>query len=395
MTTKKILLALAIIGTQPTALRAQTGIDEILTAIEQNNTTLKALRETAGSEKLGNKTDIYPADPEIGFNYLWGSPSAIGTRKDFSVSQEFDFATLSGLKSKMAMRKNGMVDRQYMADRMSLLLEAKQYCIDIIYYNALLHELSVRHGHAKSIADARKRLLDSGGGNVLEYNKARLNLTTVEGETAKVTAERNAVEAQLARLNGGIGITLTATTYDPVQAPADFDSWYRMAETSNPVLEYAREEVEMSKRQLSLTKAMSLPVLSAGYMSEKTAGEHFQGITVGVSVPLWSNKNRVRRAKSAVRAVEARRADAKMQLYSSMKILYRRIHDLKSAADIYRASLKSANSSELLKKALDAGEISLPDYLQEIGMYYDVMSKALDAEREYQKACAELYAIEL
>lgn len=378
-----------------TTLYAGTGVADVLAEIERNNTTLKALREDAGARKLENKTGIMLDDPEIGFNYLWGSPSVIGTRKDISVSQGFDIATLSGLKNSLAMRKNEMIDWQYRSDRMNLLLEAKQYCIDLIYYNALLRELSLRRENAAAIEAARKKMLDSGESNRLEYNKVRQSLLTVEGEIAKVTAERDAVESQLTRLNGGNRISLPLSEYDKVEVPADFASWYSAAEAANPVLEYVRKEVEMSRKELSLAKAMGLPSFSAGYMSEKTAGEHFQGITVGVSVPIWSNKNRVRRAKAAVSAVEARQADAKLQFYNSLEILYQRVSGLKSAAAAYRESMNSANSSELLKKALDAGEISLLDYLVETGLYYDVVSRALDAEREFQKACAELYAVEL
>jgi hypothetical protein len=68
---------------------------------------------------------------------------------------------------------------------------------------------------------------------------------------------------------------------------------------------------------------------------------------------------------------------------------------LKAAADVYRKSLETANSSDLLKKALDAGEISLLDYILEIGLYYDTVNQALEAERDYQMAYAELSAAEL
>jgi len=49
----------------------------------------------------------------------------------------------------------------------------------------------------------------------------------------------------------------------------------------------------------------------------------------------------------------------------------------------------------LLKKALDAGEISLLNYLTELGMYYNMANLTLEAERDYQKAVTELLAVEL
>lgn len=57
--------------------------------------------------------------------------------------------------------------------------------------------------------------------------------------------------------------------------------------------------------------------------------------------------------------------------------------------------METANSTDLLKKALDAGEISLLEYILEIGLYYDTVNQALEAERDYQKAYAELSAVQL
>ena len=36
---------------------------------------------------------------------------------------------------------------------------------------------------------------------------------------------------------------------------------------------------------------MTLPKFSAGYSLERTLGQKYQGISVGISIPLWENKN--------------------------------------------------------------------------------------------------------
>jgi outer membrane protein TolC len=86
---------------------------------------------------------------------------------------------------------------------------------------------------------------------------------------------------------------------------------------------------------------------------------------LGVSVPLWENKNRVKQAKTAVVAAQARETDSKQQFYNQLQIQYNRALGLKNTAEAYRKSLTMTNSTELLKKALDAGEISLLNYMVE------------------------------
>ncbi len=391
---KKIILSVVAMLAM-NSLAAQSNINDVLATIEQNNTTLKALRETAKAEQLENRTDIFLQDPEIGFNYLWGNPSSVGKRKDFSATQSFDIPTISGLKSKVANQKNELIEWQYKADRMDILLEAKLYCLDLVYYNSLLKELGVRMDHAKTIAASLKDRLDAGDANILEYNNVQLNLSSIVGELSRIETERTSIIAQLARLNGGQPLQLDDSGFANVDLPLNFDDWFAGASDKNPVLSYVKQEVELSKKQLSLNKTMWLPTFSAGYMREDVVGQKYEGLSVGVSVPLWSNKNKIKQAKSAVLAAESRQIDAKQQLYSQLEILYNRTTGLKNVAETYRSSLDNANNSVLLKKALDAGEISMLDYILQLGLYYDSVNQALQAELDYQKAFAELSAVEL
>lgn len=378
-----------------TPLYARNNIKEILSSIEENNTTLKTLREEVKAQQLGNRTGIYLADPELEFNYLWGRPGNVGSRKDFSVRQTFDIPTVTGMKSRLADDKNRLVDLQYKSDRLNILLEAKQYCIDLVYYNALRKELELRLRHARTIAEAYQERLDQGDVNVLEYNKIQLNLSTIQGELSRVNIERNILLSNLKRLNGGIAIVFEDDHFENTPLPVDFETWYTSAEENNPVLQYVRQEIEVSRKEVKLSKASGLPDFSVGYMSENTTGQNYKGISFGISVPLWGNKNRVKQARANVVAAEARQVENKQQFYDQLRNLYTRADGLKQTADNYRKSLTALNNTELLMKALNAGEISLLDYIVEIGLYYNTVNQTLAAERDFEKAQADLSAVEL
>lgn len=377
------------------SLHAQQDINAVLASIEENNTTLQASRKTMEAQKLANRTGIYLSNPEVEFGYLWGDPATIGKRTDFSVTQSFDLATLTGRKSSVANEQNVLAEWEYKIDRMNILLEAKRYCIDLIYYNALLQELDLRLKHAETIAAGYEERLKRGDVSLLEYNKARLNLSSAQGEISRVEVERSSLLEQLKRLNGGEAISVESAEFEPLLLPPRFDDWYLSAEEQSPALAYIRQQVAIEKQQVALSKAMNLPTLTAGYLSEKVVGETYQGFTVGVSIPLWENKNQVKQARAAVKAAESRVEDGKQQFYSGLQLLYNRTAGLKTTAENYRQSLEMANSSELLKKALDAGEMSLLEYVLEMGLYYDTVNRALEAERDYQLAYAELSAVEL
>ena len=392
---KNLLIIMTIIICGSTfAQTVPANIDDVLIAVEQNNTALKALKDEVEAQKLENKTGIYLPNPEVEFNYLWGNPDNIGNRNDISIRQTFDFPTVTGLKRKTSDKRNNLLELQYRAERLDVLLKTRLLCLDLIYYNALKQELEQRLEHAATLADGYKKRLDNGDANILEYNKAQLNRATVKGEISSVETERQSILAELKRLNGGVAVSVSDAGYRNVRVPDNFDEWFAQAEQRNPALEYVRQEVEIAKDQIALNKAASLPSLSAGFMREKVVGEAYQGISVGISIPLWENKNRVKQAKAALKATEAKQLDSRLQFYGYLKNLYDRAKNQQATADEYKQSLSSLNSAALLKKALDAGEISLLDYIVETGLYYNTVNLKLTAEREFQKTFAELCRIE-
>ena len=391
---KKYIILIAVLAlTGPVA--AQQPIDAVLQQIERNNTTLEALRKQTEADKLQNKTGITLPDPEVSFDYLWGDPSAIGNRKDFGVSQSFDIATIAGSRRRVADAQNGLLDVEYRAGRMAVLLEAKQACIQLIYYNALKAELEQRLAHAQAVADFYDRQLADGNANRLEVNKARLSLSAAQGELRRNEVERANLLSELQRLNGGEPIAFDQAVYAQPVLPQDFEAWYDEAAAANPALAYARQNVELKRREMKLGKLSGLPQISAGYMSELVPESNFRGITLGLSVPLWSNRNRVKQAKAAVVAAELQQKDATVQFYERLRNQYDRTLGLQRTAGEYRKALAELDNTQLPRRALDAGEISLLDYIVELGLYYTTVDEALAAERDYELALTELQSVML
>lgn len=394
MTMRKYIILIAVLAVAGPAAAQQT-IDAVLQQIERNNTTLEALRKQTEADKLQNKTGITLPDPEVSFDYLWGDPSSIGNRKDFGVTQSFDIATIAGSRRRVADAQNGLLDVEYRAGRMAVLLEAKQTCIQLVYYNALKAELEQRLAHAQAVADFYDRQLADGNANRLEVNKARLSLSAAQGELRRNEVERTNLLAELQRLNGGEPIVFEQAAYAQPVLPQDFEAWYDEAAAANPVLAYARQNVELKRREMKLGKLTGLPQISAGYMSELVPESNFRGITLGLSVPLWSNRNRVKQAKAAVVAAKLQQKDATVQFYERLRNQYGRTLGLQRTAGEYRKALSELDNTQLLRKALDAGEISLLDYIVELGLYYTTVDEALAAERDYELALTDLQSVML
>ena len=391
----KLLSVICICAATSFAATSQTSTESILRQIEENNPQLKAAAAEADAEKIENRSGALLENPEFEFNYLWGA-DGIGNRRDFRVTQAFDVATLTGMKSRQVAGQNEMSALKYKSERLNVLLEAKQACIDLIYYNALKAELSTHLEQAQTLVTSFEKRLKAGGANVLDLNKAKVHLTAVRGQISQVEVERQTLLAVLKSLNGGQDIILDDCVYDlSDNLPADFESWYESASKKNPVLQYVRQEVTLGRKQLSIDKTAWVPELTVGYMSELTTADKFRGVTVGVNIPLWSNANKVKQSRAKIAAAESRKAAAEQQFYFDLLAQYNRAASLKANSELMRASLSETDSRDYLLTAQSRGEISMIEYLVETDQYYEALEQTLSAERDYHQALARLNAVEL
>ena len=391
----KLSSAICLCAVATFSVSAQTATETILRQIEENNPQLKAAAAEADAEKIENRSGALLENPEFEFNYLWGA-DGIGNRRDFRVTQAFDVATLTGMKSRQVAGQNEMSTLKYKSERLNVLLEAKQACIDLIYYNALKAELSTHLEQAQTLVTSFEKRLKAGGANVLDLNKAKVHLTTVRGQISQVEVERQTLMATLKSLNGGQDVALEDCDYGLAEnLPADFDSWYESASQKNPVLEYVRQEVTLGQKQLSIDKTAWVPELTVGYMSELTTADKFRGVTVGVNIPLWSNANKVKQSRAKIAAAESRKVAAEQQFYFDLLAQYNRAASLKANSELMRASLSETDSRDYLLTAQSKGEISMIEYLVETDQYYEALEQTLTAERDYHQALAQLNAVEL
>ena len=372
-------------------LNAQENIGRILKQIEENNTTLNAVRAETGAEKTGNKTGLMPRDPEVEFNYLWGNPSSIGDRTDFSVVQSFDFPTAYAYRSQIAELQNEQADLEYLAQRNELLHQARLLLSELTWLNALTAEYTSRVEHARQLNENYLRLLDAGETSILEVNKSGVTLLNISQQLENLQINRRQLLSEVEQLNGGKPVNFTDSTFTAPPLTNEFQQWYTKAEQKNPVLKRLKQQIELSHKQVQLNKALGLPKLHAGYMSEKVLGEHFRGITAGVSIPLWENKNRVDYARQQAEAAAMRDADFRFRFYAELENHYNKALALQASAADYEKMLQQLNNRPLLEKALDAGQISLSEYLLELSVYYEAVDNLLEMKRNAMMAYFSLY----
>jgi len=386
----KIISALLIQFLITAAAVAQHNLELILAEVEKNNTGLAALQLKLDAQSISNKTGIYLHNPE--FEYAWykGSPAGIGNKTEISLRQQFDFPTAYLHKNRIANTRNAQLMMEYESNRYQLLYDARIICFEIIYANARAMELSRRLKHAQLMAEAYETMLKTGETNIIEFNKARLNLLDIQKQSERNEIQRSALLDQLTGLNGGKPVSLDDTIFHPVVLSSNFEEWYQLAAERNPALTWLRQEIEISQNQERLQRAMKLPGFNAGYVSEMLTLEEFRGFAIGVTIPLWENKNTVKYAKAFTSAMESTEQDHKLQYYNEMKTLHNQATNLYASYQEYKTLLGAVNNSALLLRAWEEREISLTTYLLELSFYYQSVDNLMEMELELCKTLAAL-----
>lgn len=392
------VLALACFQTLP-AVAIHNTFSAVLAEIEANNLTIAAASETLAAERLEASSTLNPENPEAGFNYLWGSPERIGHRVDFEVKQTFDFPSAYVYRKRLADNSSDAAACRYRMTRLDVLREAESLCIDICSMNARRRVYITWVENARTLYDLYKQKALNGEATDMEVRRTNWEWMDRINDLQDFERERDAMVARLVRMNGGRPLpVLDSMVYHmDKDTLSTFEDWYAVYGGSSPLVAYEQHNAAAAQNGVRLARTASLPRFSVGYMSEKETEEHFRGITTGISIPIFENKHQVRKAASAQRAAELRREDALQEYeaycrywFDATKLLsdefFRRI-------DAYTQVLVPVY--DMLSKALDAGEITLSDFLNQVSASNSDLLRCMEMECELAHHAANLYVYQL
>ena len=385
-TYKLYILGWMLLGTLTT--RAQNSIDQVLKSIETNNKSLQANTKMTDAQKLEAQTGKFLANPSVEWEQMWGNRNNPGSEYTLTVKQSLDFPTTYSNKNKLANLKANTIGFQSAAYRQQLLLNAKQTCIEIIYLRKQKSLLDERLANAETMFALYKKRFESGDANQLELNKIQLELLNAQNQSRLNKAALTAAEEQLRNFNGGNPITFDATDYPTGEELINFDQLQAAFMEADPNLKSLTGDQEIANREVKLSRSLTLPKFDVGY-KRNAAKDHVasNGFMVGVSIPLFENKNTVKKAKAQAEFATASLEDNRLNLKTNLQQLYQQAEALQISRADYAKVLEQQRNIEL--------QLSVIDYFTELTTIYDSHQSYLDVEKEYHSILAQLYQYKL
>ena len=367
----------------------------LLDTIARNNPTLRAAQAGRQAAEAANRTDTRLPDPEAEVAYLVGSPKGVPGRTNVSLTQSLDWGVLTKRRQLLAEAADRTAASQYREARRVVLGEALQQLVLLIHANRTLAELDSRLSLASQVEQLCQKKLEQGALTELELNKARLNVAMAKADRQRACDERETVLARLRTLNGGQPLHCADTLYS-LPARELCLAGTSLTAVRPAAVEGAEAAVSQAQAELKLAQTQQWPTFNVGFQGEYIRQNNYSGLSLGLSLPLWGNgRAEVRRRKAELLATQLNLADIQQQAGASQLQLSQTTRRLLQVADELHQGLLATQNTQLLQRALQAGQISLLDYLLECSFYYSARTAWLEAERDAYLAAAELYALGL
>lgn len=403
-------------------MQADNLFDTLASRLSGASTSLDAASESVKGQQAAVRAEVAPEDPEIEMEYLWPHDRGEKNRWSLGVSQKLpDFRRRAAAgRVVAALDSAGSAQRQALsADN---LWEARKKLIEYIGVykeHIILHEI---HQNFDSLSTAYERAWKRGESTLLDLNKIRIEHAQAYSADFEVDGRMEALEQEIIALSRGaisadelrqlteypyFHITPTASSFpkghlvDPSGECAHPEDEAESAlnvdqETLDKAIKQSPQYLSMlaarraAQAQVELAGKSRFPSLSLGYVHAFEDGRHFNGISAGLTLPVWSRSAEKSSAVADLLALEAENSTAFAELTASVKSDLLKASALKQRLDMFGPAIVCADNLRLLRMALKGGEITLLNYLQEISYFSQATLEYNSVKLEYALTMASL-----
>ena len=374
------------------SVAAQGSISDVVASVEQNNARLKAARARVSSDSIALRASNNLEDPRVAFEYNFGSKN-VGDKWAIGVSQGFEWPSIYSERSRANNHRIDALSAAERAERADLILNTRLICLNLIYTNRRIDAQDLILKNVDELYSLYNKAFEHGEASIIDINKIKIERIATLQALNELKSQRNSLKEQLIGLNGNKPIedvSLDALRDYPAEELAAFEAYRSLYATNNPQAEYFNYIDNSARSNMKVARMGWLPKLELGYQYTNELGDGFNGVTVGASIPLFSNKRKVAAAKAEAITNELNRTTYQSDVEALLKAEYAQAVALKSQIAQYGDVIADDSNFTMLRKALDGGQITLLNYLLELRYFLDAKNKYLDLEHSYHATIASL-----
>ncbi len=396
--TKK-LLTLSAAAVVCTATAHADNFSDILNYITASSPELKAAvaANRATVEEMRAENNL--ADPEVEFSRVWGTRPEFGNKWSLDVSQSFDWPGVYKARSRAVRATENSLNFLHDSKIIETRMNARLLLIEYVNCRKNIAALEVIHDKYSNLSDIYRKALEKQEVTRLEYNKTVIEHMTIDAELAAAKGKLESLKASVEAMCGGSipsGMLDSLTEYpepDLSILAMKEDELRAYILERDPGVAAARASAEASGALASAARRSRLPGFSVGFAHETEGDENFNGFSLGITLPFFSQRHKTQAATLQAESIGFENDAAVSSRLAEYISARARAMAASEAIEAYRPVVTDENF-ELLQKALDGGQISLLDFIQEENYFLRARQSYLDAQFDYHTALAELMRYE-
>lgn len=369
-----------------TGANAQTpqDFDALAKQLAREALSLRSDSNAEMAQLLELKAENALPAPELEGSYLWGE-GATGDKWSISISQSMDWPGVYSARSRAIKAEKKALELGQRERLLSKVLEVKLALIDIVAAHKNLETSTMLLDTVASLYKATKKAVEAGEITILSLNKIDIEKMSAE---KRLNEDAAALSSAVSALGSIIGREIQPGSSLPQDYPEEpllpLEKYTELLRDYSPELEAMRQRVLSAEAMAKVASRQSLPGITIGYTYENEGVERWHGVSVGISLPFLSNKNK-RRASAA--AANSAKISAEMLAVEQRAVLqadYVSAQKADALCNRYTEIFERQDNIRLLKKAFDNEQINLLDYLAELNYFINARRDYIEAQ--YQRA---------
>ncbi len=351
--------------------------------ITSNNETLKADSINTQSQILSLQQKNNLSDPELDLSHQWGQ-RGIGNKWSVGVSQSFEWPGVYSARKKQINAEVEALTQNLSAQENELRMNIRNALIEYIYTRKLIALYNDQLARIDSLIIIYNRGAELGEISKLDVNKLKIERIAASRQLNEAQNTLTGHQQTIKNLNGGKDCSNELATLSdfPNVEPGNVDDYIQTAQIHDPSIQALTMQSEAIRHESNVVRQSYIPSFSVGYSHDYELGEHFNGVSIGLTLPIFSNRKKKSEIASRRTFIETSQEIVQSEIHNEIKTLYRQVVNLNTEINQYRAVIEDKDNIRLLNMALDAGQITLIDYLQQVNYFQQAQADYIGIERQ-------------
>lgn len=370
-----------------------TDFNAVIDRVAALNPSDAIAAKTNEAEILNQRAENQLEAPEVEFAHLWGTNTEVGDKWELSVTQSFDWPGVYVARRKAIAANEIALQRSRETAMRDLRAEIRELLIDIVNNHKNIN-LETHLAESMDSLEHRYRIASEAGDETkLDYNKSVIERIAVHRSLHQLEAERELLMASLSSLAGGADAYSILDGFDyeyPAVNLAAIPTTRQAIAELDPRVAELKLRIEALKATESAERRSLLPGFSLGYVHETELGGGFNGFSVGMSLPFLYGNKKVKSSRLEAESLEMEATTMVTQREASIKGDMNRLKALHTIIKEYAPVVDTDSNTLLLKKALDARQITFLTYIEELNYFIAAQRDYLETLYEYNQTLARL-----